>query len=163
MIQSNSTYKYTFNKRIDCSATGTHNFTIKNVTPNDELLADQTLEFSTNNTGGELCTSKSTYQGAYKYITKVHCGKIYRESSWSNYSNFTDEITDITPGQTLQLTVEKKAAGGDYIKVWVDWNGDGLFDAPGELIGYASSGKLDITIPETVSYTHLTLPTILLV
>lgn len=153
VIQSNTTYKYTFNKRIDCSATGTHDFTIKNVTPNDELLADQTLAFSTKNTGGELCTSRSTYQGAYKYITKVHCGKINRESSWSNYSNFTDEIADITPGQTLQLTLEKKAASGDYIKVWVDWNGDGLFDGPGELIGYASSGKLDITIPENAVVT----------
>lgn len=148
VIQTGATYKYTFEKRIDCSAEGTHNFTIKNVTPGDGLLADQNLAFSTTNTAGTLCTSRSTYQGAYKYITNVTCGKINRTSDWSNYSNFTDEITDITPGQTLKLTLTKKAAQGDYIKVWVDWNGDGLFDGPGELIGYASSGSIDITIPE---------------
>lgn len=147
-IQPGTNYKYTFNKRIDCSAAGTHNFTIKNVTPNDELLSAQTTTFSTKNTGGSLCESRSNYNHQYKYITKVKCGDINNETSWSLYSDFTSLSTDIAPGDVLKMEVEKKAAQGDYIKVWVDWNGDGLFDGQGELIGYASGGSIDIKIPE---------------
>ena len=150
-IAAGSNYQYTFKKRIDCSGEGTHTFTVRNDTPNDEYYASKTISFTTNNTKGELCTSSSKYNAAYKYITNVTCGSINNTSDWSKYSDFRDQSTDLAPGETVDLTVKGRAQSGDYIKVWVDWNNDGAFDGEGELIGYASSKTLTISIPTTIA------------
>ena len=146
-IPNGKNYQYTFKKRIDCSGEGTHKFTVRNDTPGDEHFTSQTVSFTTNNTKGSLCTSSSKYNAAYKYITSVKCGSINNESDWSKYSDFRNKSTDLAPGQTIQLEVKGRAQKGDYIKVWIDWNNDGSFDGEGELIGYASSKILDISIP----------------
>ncbi len=147
-IPNGSNYQYTFKKRIDCSEEGTHTFTVRNDTPDDEYYASKTISFTTNNTKGSLCTSNSAYNAAYKYITSVKCGSINNESNWSKYSDFRSMSTDLAPGETVQLEVKGRAQSGDYIKVWVDWNNDGSFDGEDELIGYASSQTLDIEIPK---------------
>lgn len=146
-IPNGEKFQYTFKKRIDCSGEGTHTFTVRNDTPGDGLLTPRTVSFTTSNTKGTLCKSGSTYGAAYKYITSVVCGSINNTSDWSKYSDFRDKSTDLAPGQTVQLEVKGRAQKGDYIKVWIDWNNDGSFDGEGELIGYASSKILDISIP----------------
>lgn len=151
-IYSGATYKYTFQRRIDCSGEGTHNFRIVNITKNDAFYADKEIDFTTT-CSSDVCESMSSYNGAYKYITKVEIGDISQESSWSLYSDFRDQKTDIRPGETLTLTVTKKAANGDYLKLWVDWNGNGLFDDAGEFMGYISKGSVDIAIPDNAQAT----------
>lgn len=146
-IPNGEKFQYTFKKRIDCSGEGTHTFTVRNDTPGDGLLTPRTVSFTTSNTKGTLCKSGSTYGAAYKYITSVVCGSINNTSDWSKYSDFRNKSTDLAPGQTIQLEVKGRAQKGDYIKVWIDWNNDGSFDGEGELIGYASSKILDISIP----------------
>lgn len=151
-IQPNSYYKYTFRKRIDCSAEGEHTFKVKNVTPNDGHYTADNISFTTKAAAsGTLCESRSDYNAKYKYITSVKCGSIDNSSEWSLYSDFRSQSTDLTPGETVTLNVGKRAATGDYIKVWVDWNGDGAFDGDGEFIGYASNQSLDITVPTTIA------------
>lgn len=147
-IWAQTNYKYTFKKRIDCSANGTQTFTIENATPDDEGYADKRVSFSVAKYEG-TCTSGGSYTGAYKYITCVDVGSIHNESAYSTYSDFRNLQTDITVGQTLVLTVKRKAANGDYNKVWVDWNDNGLFDDPGEFIGDLPNGTADISIPES--------------
>ncbi len=151
-IYSGTTYKYTFQKRIDCSAEGEHHFSIVNITPGDAFIANKEISFSTTNFN-DVCESKSSYNGAYKYITKVEIGNISQESSWSLYSDYRDQKTDIKPGETLTLTVTKKASNGDYLKLWIDWNGNGSFDDAGEFIGYISKGSVDIAIPDNAQAT----------
>lgn len=151
-IYSGTTYKYTFKKRIDCSAEGTHDFSIENATPGDDLYAARAITFSTTNNGGD-CDSRSTYTAQYKYITSVDIGSIHKESSWSQYSDYRNMKTDIKPGETLTLNVEKMANNGDYLKVWVDWNGNGTFDDTGELMGYITRSTLDIKIPDNAQAT----------
>lgn len=151
-IYAGTTYKYTFQTRIDCSAEGTHNFRIENVTKDDALLAGHAIDFTTINNVGN-CESKSSYNGKYKYISKVEIGNISQESSWSLYTDYRNSKTDIRPGETLTLNVEKRASNGDYLKVWVDWNGNGVFDDAGEFIGYVSRGFIDIKIPENAQAT----------
>lgn len=146
-IWAQTNYKYTFKKRIDCSANGTQTFTIENATPDDEGYTDKRVSFSVAKYEG-TCTSGGSYTGAYKYITCVDVGSIHNESAHSTYSDFRNLQTDITVGQTLVLTVERKAANGDYNKVWVDWNDNGLFDDPGEFIGGLPNGTANISIPE---------------
>lgn len=146
-IWAQTSYKYTFKKRIDCSASGTQTFTIENATPGDEGYADKRVSFSVAKYEG-TCTSGGSYTGAYKYITCVDVGSIHNESAHSTYSDFRNLQTDITIGQTLTLSVQRMAANGDYNKVWVDWNDNGLFDDPGEFIGSLPNGTADISIPE---------------
>ncbi len=146
-IYVGTTYKYTFQKRVDCSAEGTHNFRIVNITKDDAFLADPEISFTTTNYDGS-CESKSSYNGLYKYISKVTIGDITQESSWSLYSDYRGKKTDIKPGETLTLTVEKRASNGDFLKVWVDWNGNGVFDDTGEFMGYVSHSTFDIKIPD---------------
>ena len=145
-------YKYTFRKRIDCSGEGIHNFTIENATPGDEHYADRAISFTTSNNEGS-CDSHSTYTAQYKYITKVEIGNISQESSWSQYSDFREQKTDIKPGETLKLNVEGRANNGDFMKVWVDWNGNGVFDDAGEFIGYVPGSSIDIKIPDNARAT----------
>ncbi len=151
-IYAGTTYKYTFKKRIDCSAEGTHDFSIENVTPGDALYAGRAITFSTANNGSD-CNSQSTYTAQYKYITSVDLGSIHKESSWSQYSDYRNLKTDLKPGETLTLNVEKMANNGDYLKVWVDWNGNGSFDDTGEFMGYIAHSTLDIKIPENAQAT----------
>lgn len=145
-------YKYTFKQRVDCSSNGTHYFTIENATPGDALLDGKTLDFETVSTNG-VCQSSATYTGKYKYITLVDIGSIHNTSENSTYSDFRDLHTDITPGQTLTLTVERMAANGDYNKVWVDWNGNGSFDDEGEYIGTLPKSTINISIPSNAEVT----------
>ncbi len=149
-IPNGQNYQYTFKKRIDCSGEGTHTFTVRNDTPGDEGYASKTISFSTSNTKGELCSSASTYNSSYKYITNITCGDINNTSEWSKYTDFRDISTDIAPGETLSLTAKGRVVSGDYFKVWIDWNNDGAFDGEGELIGYASSKALSISIPTSI-------------
>lgn len=149
-IYAGTDYKYTFQHRIDCSAAGLHSYTIVNNTPGDEGFADKSIAFTTKNNEGLSCTSQSGYYGPYTCITRVKIGNISNESSYSVYSDFRSLKTDIRPGQTLTLFVDKQAKNGDYLKVWVDWNGNGVFDDEGEFIGYMSGSTTSIAIPTNV-------------
>ena len=73
-------------------------------------------------------------------------GDIHNESDWGQYSDYRNLKTDIKPGQTLTLNVEKLANKGDFLKVWVDWNG--VFDDAGEFMGYVPRSTLSIKIPD---------------
>ncbi len=146
-IYAGTVYKYTFRTRPDCSEVGTHRFTIENVTPGDDHYAERTISFNTTNNLGS-CTSRSTYTAQYKYIKSVDLGDIHNESDWGQYSDYRNLKTDIKPGQTLTLNVEKLANKGDFLKVWVDWNGNGVFDDAGEFMGYVPRSTLSIKIPD---------------
>ena len=83
----------------------------------------------------------------------MEIGNISQESSWSLYTDYRNNKTDIRPGETLTLNVERRASNGDYMKVWVDWNGNGVFDDAGEFIGYVSRKSIDIKLPENAQTT----------
>ena len=158
-INPGESYKYTFNKRIDCSAEGTHNFSVKNATEGDENIGTQILAFSTTNNAG--LSESASEDCSMEYITNVKIGDIDNTSEASEYSDFRDHKTALVYGETLTLTV-KGEGYGDYIKVWVDWNGNGQFTDEGEFIGYALppeesdgiEGSIDIAIPDGAEVTE---------
>ena len=156
-IDSGESYKYTFNKRIDCSAEGEHIFTIKNVTEGDEAVGQQSISFSISNNSG--LSASASEDCSYEYITRVTIGEIDNSSEASNYSDFRDKKTDLVYGETLALQVEG-IGSGDYIKVWVDWNGNGQFTDKEEFIGYMQtsgtsniSGSINIQVPDGAEVT----------
>lgn len=152
IIYSGWDYRYTFKARVDLSEIGEHELVVYNITPNDDMIADEYIS-TTTETSDEVCYSSSSYNGKWRYITHVGIGDISNDTDWSLYSDYRDMKTNITAGETLKLNVEMVASNGYYVKVWVDWNGDGLFNGDGEFMGYASSGSLDIKIPEGISAT----------
>lgn len=154
-IESGESYKHLFAQRADCSATGNHTITIKNVTEGDEKLCPQSMDFVCSTLGiGEACESGSNpdYVSSYDMISSVKIGDIDNSSEESAYSDFTDKKTDIHAGETLELTV-KTSNSGDIVGVWVDWNSNGGFSDSGEFIGYLTykdnlAQPIEVSIPE---------------
>lgn len=89
--------------------------------------------------GGKIfCESKATSNADSK-ITQVILGNITQaaKSDCQDYSDFMTQIAPIAAGQTIPLEVSVGSCGGDFAKVvkaFVDWNGDGDFDDPSELV-----------------------------
>ncbi len=150
-IANGETYKYTFNARVDFSSEGDHELVIKNATPGDEAVEDQSVSLTVSNKSG-LCESKST-SGDYEYLTRVKVGDIDNSSEASEYSDFRDQKTSITVGETLPMTIEAES-WGDYIKVYVDWNNNGSFSESADFIGYYTSEGLSLKLPEGVEVTE---------
>tara|TARA_R110000868_G_scaffold89492_5_gene249123 strand:- start:3833 stop:7462 length:3630 start_codon:yes stop_codon:yes gene_type:complete len=79
----------------------------------------------------------------------------------NGYEDFTNIYTNIYKGSTYNLTVHVNTDGNyrNYVKVWIDWNGDGDFIDAGEEydMGYAqnvsngptTSSPRSITVPLT--------------
>ncbi|MCC7333283.1 MAG: hypothetical protein IT232_11830, partial [Flavobacteriales bacterium] len=62
-------------------------------------------------------------------------------SQW--YSNYTNHIVQGLPGGSFMLNVAGQHAGGtnpNRVRVWVDWNNDGTFSNPGEIVATTGAG-----------------------
>lgn len=148
-LQTFETYHYTFNKRIDLSNPGKHIIEIKNVTKDDEHFATPSIMKETITLGSdEYCESKSQKQMGY--ISSVIIGNIHNSSKESDYSDFTDLETSIHPNEELSLNVTFEGSA-KYLKVWVDWNEDGIFDNESEFIGYITENEISISIPKNTT------------
>lgn len=138
-ISSLDAYKYTFDARVDLTGEGEHVITVKNVTPGDEKLADDAISTTVNTAkAGEYAESKSS-DCTINYTTQVTLGSINNTSEATNYSDFTDQKTEIKPGDKLTLDIKEEGMG--YIRAWIDWNGNGTFEDATEevLINYVDN------------------------
>ena|GEM_PF-72135 len=133
---------YIFSKRIDLSEEGDHKVEVVNVTPG---LDDITLKSASTEThtlaAGEYVYSEAKYCFADRAITRVKFGDVDNasdvdaEGRLDGYQDFTSMSADIALGTELPIHIESPNED-PRVGVWVDWNNDGLFDGPGELIGY---------------------------
>lgn len=143
---------YSFAKRIDLSEPGEHKVMVKNVTPGDENISVTSVYVDTKTCAeGETYPSYSKYPRVNEAIVSVTLGDINNESGAKKaaYEDFTSLSTDITAGQTLQLTANFNPSGkGGIIGAWVDWNNDGLFSDEGEFMGYLSEEFIPVAIPK---------------
>ena len=156
-IEPEASFTYTFKKRVDLSKPGEHKVEVRNATRGDEKISKLKAVVSTATMEeGDFCESYPVYPDERVSITRVKFGTVDNASEIGTYSDYFDEpgcSADIRPGETLQISrepVSRWLAG-----VWVDWNGDGLFDGPGEEIGYmteeAPYDVLDLRIPEGIN------------
>ncbi len=147
-------YKYTFNARVDLSAEGEHKVVVKNATPGDEGIANQSVAVTVHNeqSSSSLCTSQSSITYTHS-ITRVQIGDIDNSSAASQYSDYRDQKASIVPGETLPITIETSYVNTAYIKVYVDWNNNGSFDESTDFIGYYTSEGLNLTIPTNAEVT----------
>lgn len=145
-------HSYTFARRVDRSAEGEHVLTVTNATPGDEGISiEAIMTVSETMPAGEACSSGPIYDfDGEAYLSRVTFGSIDNETPNDKYSDFTSMSTDIQPGKTLTFTYESPVEGG-AVGVWIDWNGDGLFDGTGELVDLTQGKPLEISIPEGIS------------
>lgn len=151
-----ASFNYTFNKRADLSVPGEHVVEVRNATPGDEKISIAKCHVNTVTLAeGEGCQSDAYYEDERVSLQRVKFGTVDNESGVATYTDFFNAegcMTDIRLGETLTLTREPE---GRYLTgVWVDWNGDGMFDGPGEEVGYLSTSvgsEVQIKIPEGIS------------
>ena len=144
-IPSLESYKYTFNARVNCSEIGNHHITIKNVTPNSDMIAADTIVTNVvRGDGTSYPESAPIYGGTF--IKHVKIGDIDCESGEESYADRTNLKTDIMPGQPLTLEVEPNEAEV-YLRAWVDWNNTGVCDNSEAYI-FDKENKATISVPE---------------
>lgn len=143
-IESQDYYKYTFKQRVDLSEVGVHEITVKNVTPGDEKLADESLSKTfTKNAAGEPMPSYSE-SCDYSYTTEVKIGTIDNKSEATSYSDYTNLKTNFSPKDSLAIDIY--GIGYGYIAAWIDWDGDGTFSVAEQIAlnyGRTESGYYD--------------------
>jgi lysyl endopeptidase len=80
-----------------------------------------------------------------EFISNVTLGSINNTTSCSNYSDFTAQNATLMKGQQYTVFVNPRIVGNsassiaytdDEVAVWIDFNNDGVFDNPGERVGY---------------------------
>lgn len=78
----------------------------------------------------------------------------------TTYSDYTNLTVQLEQGKTYPLDITAGTCGGNFnkvVKIFIDWNGDGNFNGPGELV--ATSGVIsatgtfntNITVPPAVT------------
>ena len=82
-IEPLDAYKYTFNARVNCSEPGTHHVVVKNVTPNSDMIAADTIAVDVMAGDGKNYPASGSTDG-YFYIQRVQIGDIDNESGESS-------------------------------------------------------------------------------
>ncbi len=106
----------------------------------------------------DYCSSQGGSQ-KYEWISQVGIGSFFKGSGASSYSDFTGEVVFLSPGETVSVSLKPGFSGKAYIeywRVWIDYNRDGDFSDPGELV-FSGAGKSTVTgtfkVPGTASGT----------
>src|ERR1700744_5981384 len=97
--------------------------------------------------GSAYCTSGPT-SSADSRINNVTLTNINNTppAGCTTYSDYTSLTAQLEQGKTYPLSVTAGTCGGNFnkvVKVFIDWNGDGNFNSPGELV--ATSGVISAT------------------
>ena len=81
----------------------------------------------------EYCLAQVTATTLKEHITNVTFGEINNTTGATSYSDFTTLSTEVTQGQSYDLTVSyNKNKPEDRILVWIDFNNNSSFDDLGE-------------------------------
>ena len=117
--------------------------TITYVATDDETGATDTCSFdvTVNECQVEYCEVGGSHC-QYEWIDNIHLGTINNYSGRDNgYADFTNQIAEAEPGDLINVTMTPGFYGGPWYEKWrvfVDWNLDGDFTDPGELVCQAA-------------------------
>lgn len=97
------------------------------------------------------------YSTNYEYIDQIELNTINNTSGNDNgYGDYTSQSTTLLSGGTYPITMTPGYTGNQYTEFWtvfVDWNYDGDFSGPGEMVAQGSNGASpvvkNIAVPTT--------------
>jgi len=76
-----------------------------------------------------------------EYISQVSIGTMSNLTGASTYSNYSNIVSTVNIGQAFNVTVNiGNAYSTDLIRIWCDWNQNGIFSDPGEFVYTSSVG-----------------------
>ena len=106
---------------------------------------------------GCYCAAGATSTG-FEKISRVQFNTIDNPStSTAGYENFTAISTTVIKGQVIPITVTISGPfPEDQVIVWIDFNQNGSFSDPGEMVFSSAQGVGPHTSPITISPTALT-------
>jgi GEVED domain/Ig-like domain CHU_C associated len=135
-------YVYIFSYNSICTGGPLYNL----VSPLTGFTTTNTLNYCTPSVTAGLETSN--------YINQVNfIGNITNSNNSSTYSSFPAGFQDFSglgtrgsqaQGEGLNIYVNT-TGGANYMKAWVDWNKDGLFDVTTEVVYQCSNGFINTT------------------
>lgn len=120
-------------------SSGVLNFTIQDGNnPNCNTAKSITPPNTCSNGGGgpSYCASSSAFPW-HDWIAGVQFGTINNPSSKTSYSDFTSLSTNVIAGQSYPVTLTAGFSWytySEYWKVWIDYNQDGTFQEPEEVV-----------------------------
>jgi len=86
------------------------------------------------------CTGDSS-DATYEYISNVSAGTINNTTGASNYTDYTTLSTTVNTNNNFNVTVSiGNAYTSDVIRIWCDWNQNGVFTDAGEAVYTSSAG-----------------------
>ena len=104
--------------------------------------------FTTLASGGtSYCESKGNNY-SYEWIAKVVVGSFTNSSSAAGYTDFTSKTITMTAGTAYSIALTPGFASStynEYWKIWVDLNGNGVFDSNELLFDPGSMSKTTVT------------------
>jgi len=153
-VQTGNGGTLTFSSGSGVTATTTYNIIAKksNSCFSDSIINYKTIYLKS----GSLvaaCTPSYNYNGTYG-IMNVSFGSINNTSTilLSNYFDYSCcRYTSVYMGRVYPLTITT-ANGGESVAVWLDYDNDGVYDSPSELVcsGASNASKIfttNVTIP----------------
>ncbi len=138
-VNANSSLIYTFNTKADLSAIGTYDIKLYTDLICDTIAINDTIITSTNHILPDYCISKATSNyGLYIENVKVDNDSNGTTSQFiASYTDYTTlgSFTSIAPDSTynISLKVGSSYSSNGYIKVYIDFNRDGIFDPVADL------------------------------
>jgi hypothetical protein len=104
------------------------------------------------------CTSSGN-DYSYEWISNVQVGLLNNSSGASGYSDFTSITTNLTAGNSVNVTLTPDFSSStytEYWKIWIDYNQDGDFSDSGEEVFSGSGSSVvtgSFTVPSSASGT----------
>ncbi len=90
----------------------------------------------------------------WENITNVtYAGINNTTATHTGYTDFTDQVANVTQGGTDQISVTITADGSDYVYAFIDWDQNGVLDDAGEVYTLATATSspgphtMNITVP----------------
>lgn len=146
------------NPVIQYSAPGTYNVTLTATNIHGNNTKIKTGYIIVNEAGtGTYCESMGL-SNAKEWIAGVSIGSFFNNSGAAGYSDFTNQTISLSPGTSYNTILTPGFSGNtqrEFWRIWIDFNGNGIFGDTGETVFSANNQKNavsgNITIPANVT------------
>ncbi len=123
-IASEQEATYSFTQTADFSALGTYNLTVSTSLAGDGNPSNNAVTSEIENI---ICQPTGNCSAGHGFRL-FSIAEINNPSDCEGYGDFTNLIANLAPNSTTPLTITTNF-GGQFIKVWIDYNDDSIFTA----------------------------------